>query len=44
MKSPFCLLAAMSSLVSALAVHAATTDDMLIYSDRFNNGCGDSWS
>ena len=27
---------------SALAAHA--TDDMLIYSDRFNNGWGDSWS
>jgi hypothetical protein len=25
------------SLLSALAVHAATTDDMLIYSDRINN-------
>ena len=23
--------------VAALAVHAATSDDMLIYSDRFNN-------
>ena len=30
--------------LSALAVHAATSDDMLIYSDRFNNGWGDSWS
>jgi alpha-L-arabinofuranosidase len=30
--------------VSALAVHAATSDDMLIYSDRFNNGWVDSWS
>jgi len=29
-------------LLSALAAHA--TDDMLIYSDRFNNGWGDSWS
>ncbi len=44
MKAPFCLLAAMSSLVSALADHAANSDDMLIYSDRFNNGWGDSWS
>jgi len=30
--------------LSALAVHAATTDDMLIKSDRFNNGWNDSWS
>jgi hypothetical protein len=29
-------------LLSALAAHA--TDDMLIYSDRFNNGWGDNWS
>ncbi|MGO8743183.1 MAG: fibronectin type III domain-containing protein [Limisphaerales bacterium] len=29
-------------LLSALAAHA--TDDMLIYSDRFNNGWGDDWS
>jgi len=44
MKSPFRLLAAMLSLVSALAAQAATSDDMLIYSDRFNNGWGDNWS
>ena len=31
-------------LLSVLAVHAATSDDMLIYSDRFNNGWGDNWS
>jgi Spy/CpxP family protein refolding chaperone len=37
MKSPFRLLVALLSLVSALAVHAATSDDMQIYSDRFNN-------
>jgi alpha-N-arabinofuranosidase len=30
--------------VSALAVPAATSDDMLMYSDRFNNGWHDSWS
>jgi alpha-N-arabinofuranosidase len=30
--------------VSALALRAATSDDMLIYSDRFNNGWNDSWS
>jgi hypothetical protein len=30
--------------LSTLAVHAATSDDMLIYSDRFNNGWGDNWS
>jgi hypothetical protein len=35
MKSPFCLLAAMSSLVSALAARA--TDDMQIYSDRLTS-------
>jgi hypothetical protein len=29
-------------LLSALAAHAS--DDMLIYSDRFNNGWGDNWS
>jgi hypothetical protein len=29
-------------LSSALLAHA--TDDMLIYSDRFNNGWGDNWS
>ena len=29
-------------LLSALAAHA--TDNMLIYSDRFNNGWGDNWS
>ena len=29
-------------LLSTLAAHA--TDDMLIFSDRFNNGWGDSWS
>jgi hypothetical protein len=29
-------------LFSALAAHAS--DDMLIYSDRFNNGWGDNWS
>src|SRR5689334_10864626 len=28
----------------ALTVHAATTDDMQIYSGRFDNGWGDSWS
>jgi hypothetical protein len=28
--------------LSALAAHAS--DDMLIYSDRFNNGWGDNWS
>jgi fibronectin type 3 domain-containing protein len=28
----------------ALAAHAATSDDMLIYSDRFNNGWVDNWS
>jgi hypothetical protein len=44
MKLPFCLLAAMSSLVSVLVVHAANSDDMLIYSDRFNKSWGDSWS
>ncbi len=32
------------SLLSALAVRAATSDDMLIYSDRFNNGWVDNWS
>src|SRR4051794_28003805 len=31
-------------LISAMAVHAATTGDMLIYSGRFNNGWGDNWS
>jgi alpha-N-arabinofuranosidase len=31
-------------LLSALAAPAATSDDMLIYSDRFNNGWGDNWS
>jgi hypothetical protein len=31
-----CALGAML-LLSALAVHAATSDDMLIYSDRLNN-------
>ncbi len=30
--------------VSALAVHAATSDDMLMFSDRFNNGWNDNWS
>ena len=30
--------------LSTLAVHAATSDDMLIYSDRFDNGWGDGWS
>ena len=29
---------------ATLKVHAATTDDMQIYSGRFNNGWGDSWS
>ena len=29
---------------TTLAIHAATSDDMLMYSDRFNNGWGDSWS
>lgn len=28
----------------ALTVHAASTDDMQIYSGRFTNGWGDSWS
>ena len=28
--------------LSALAAHAS--DDMLMYSDRFNNGWGDNWS
>src|ERR1017187_2863461 len=27
-----------------LAARAHATDDMLIYSDRFNNGWGDNWS
>jgi alpha-N-arabinofuranosidase len=31
-------------LLSVLALHAATSDDMLMYSDRFNNGWGDNWS
>ena len=43
MKFPSILFGAML-FVSALAVHAATSDDMLIYSDRFNNGWGDGWS
>jgi hypothetical protein len=43
MKFPFLLRGAMLFL-SALAVHAATSDDMLIYSDRFNNGWNDNWS
>jgi hypothetical protein len=37
MKSPFRLLAALLSLVSALAAQAAISDDMQIYSDRLNN-------
>jgi len=37
MKSPIRVLAALLSLVSALAARAATSDDMLIYSDRLNN-------
>jgi hypothetical protein len=36
MKFPSILFGAML-FVSALAVHAATSDDMLIYSDRLNN-------
>jgi hypothetical protein len=36
MKFPSVPLAAML-FVSALAVHAATSDDMPIYSDRLNN-------
>src|SRR3954449_8801484 len=43
MNFPFNLLAVVLSL-SALAGRAATSDDMLIYSDRFNNGWGDGWS
>src|SRR5438094_8261225 len=43
MKFPSLLFGAML-FVSALPVHAATSDDMRIYSDRFNNGWGDSWS
>ncbi len=31
-------------LFFALAAHAATTDDMQIYSGRFDNGWGDNWS
>ena len=41
MRTLFYQLAALSFL-SVLAAHA--TDDMLIYSDRFNNGWGDNWS
>ena len=44
MKSPFHLLVVMLLLFSALAAQAATSDDMLIYSDRFNNGWVDNWS
>jgi len=43
MKSPFGLFAAMLLLLSSLAAHAATSDDMLIYSDRLNNGLGTNW-
>lgn len=31
-------------LAGLLAVHAAASDDMQIYSGRFDNGWGDSWS
>jgi len=31
-------------LFSALTVHAATSDDMLVYSDRFNYGWVGNWS
>ena len=44
MKSPFRLLAAMLLLLCAPALHAVATDDMQIYSGRFDNGWGDSWS
>lgn len=44
MSSPFRLIAALLLLLCAPALHAATSDDMLIYSGRFNNGWGDSWS
>jgi hypothetical protein len=37
-------IAAMLLLLSALAAQAATSDDMVIYSGRFHNGWGDSWS
>jgi alpha-N-arabinofuranosidase len=43
MKFPALPLGAMLFL-STLAVHAATSDDMLMYSDRFNNGWNDNWS
>jgi len=39
---PRLFLLILSLLFSGLAAHAS--DDMLIYSDRFNNGWGDSWS
>jgi alpha-L-arabinofuranosidase len=42
MKSPFRLFMVMLLLLPALAVHAS--DDMQIYSGRFDNGWGDSWS
>ncbi len=42
MKSPFHLLVAMLLFLSALAARAS--DDMRIYSGRFDNGWYDSWS
>lgn len=32
------------TIFSALTGHAATSDNMLIYADRFHNGWGDNWS
>ena len=43
MKFLFCPLGILL-LLSPVAARAATSDDMLIYSDRFNNGWGDGWS
>ena len=44
MKKPFHLLVAVLLFSSALEAFAASSDDMLIYSDRFNNGWVDNWS
>jgi len=43
MKFPSILFGAML-FVSALAIHAATSDDMLIYSDRLNNMSEAIWN
>lgn len=43
MKAPFNPVGLLF-LLAAMAAPAATTDDMLIYSDRFHNGWGDNWS